>query len=214
MGIEVNDQGGFSKTVLIVWGILAIVGGFFLVTRPATTGVIFVEVMAIFWVVGGIIDSIRAIAQRGDLWGLRLTFGIISFIAGLYILGAPILGTIYVIHFAYFFLAISALIYGIFNIIAGFRNEDGTSWAAIIIGVLQILIGIWMFGYPYQGTMTVIPVLSTVALTPILGIFMIVGGILAIIASFFSSGSSDAAKPPAAPAAEPPAAAPPAETAG
>jgi uncharacterized membrane protein HdeD (DUF308 family) len=51
----------------------------------------------------------------------------------------------------------------------------------------------------------VIPVLSTVMLTPILGIFMIVGGILAIIASFWSSGSSGAAKPPAAPAAEPPA---------
>jgi uncharacterized membrane protein HdeD (DUF308 family) len=205
MGIGVTDEGGFSKTVLIVWGILAIVGGFFLVTRPATTGVIFVEVMAIFWVVGGIIDFIRAIAQRGDLWGLRLTFAIISFIAGLYILGSPILGTMYVIHFAYFFLAISALIYGIFNIIAGFRNEDGTSWAAVIIGVIQILIGIWMFGYPYQGTLTVIPVLSTVMLTPILGIFMIVGGILAIIASFFNSGSSGAAKPPAAPAAEPPA---------
>ncbi len=108
MAIEVTDDVGFSMTAFIVWGALAIVAGFFLVTNPARTGLILVEIMAIFWVVGGIIDIVRSIAQRGDLWGVRLTLAIISLIAGLYIIGNPKLGTIFVIQISFIFLAISA----------------------------------------------------------------------------------------------------------
>ena len=212
MAIEVTDEVGFSRTVLIVWGALAIVGGFFLVTRPATTALILVEVMAIFWVVGGIIDLIRSIAQRGDMWGLRLTLAIISIIAGCYIIGNPKLGTLFVVQISFIFLAISAIMYGIFNMIAGFRSEEGTSWAAVIVGVIQILIGIWLFGYPSEGLNALVPVIGTVMLVPVLGVFMAVGGILAIIASFWVGGSSSGETAPAAPV-EPAPPAPPAEPA-
>ena len=94
MGIEVTDEGGVFEDSPYCLGCLGYRWRVFLVTRPATTGVIFAaEVMAIFWVVGGIIDFILGDRPAGDLWGLRLTFAIISFIAGLYILGSPILGT-------------------------------------------------------------------------------------------------------------------------
>ncbi len=210
MAIEVTDEVGFSKTAIIVWGVLAIVVGFFLISNPKQNAMVFVQVMAIFWVVGGIIDVIRSIASRGDLWGLRLTLAIISIIAGAYILGNPILGTMFVVQISFIFLAISAIMYGIFNIIAGFKNEDGTSWAAIILGIIQIFIGIWLFGFKADSMSVVAPVYGTISLVPVLGAFTIGFGIMAIIASFWVNSPSDgsgiapaAAAPEPAPAAEP-----------
>ncbi len=185
MAEAVVNETGFSRTVYILWGILLIVAGFFLVTRPAITALVWVEIMAIAWIIGGIFDFIRSIAERGSYWGLRLVLAIISIIAGVYIIGNPVYGTIFTIQIAFLFFAIAALVNGFFNIFAGFKAEGGTSWGAVIIGVIQIIAGGWLLMNPVAGML---------ALVPVLGIVMIVGGIFSIIASFYT-GSSPASSP-------------------
>ncbi|MBP6003976.1 MAG: DUF308 domain-containing protein [Pyrinomonadaceae bacterium] len=188
MAIEVTEEIGFSKMAVVVWGVLSIVVGFFLITHPAATALFMVEVLAMFWVIGGIIDVIRSIAQRGNMWGLRLIFAIISIIAGAYILSNPILGKIFIVKFAFIFLGVSAIMSGIFNIIAGSQNKGGTRWAAVIVGAIQIFVGFWLFGFRSDAADAVVPVIGTVLLVPILGAFMLAGGVISIIASF--SGNS------------------------
>lgn len=208
MATAVSYDTGFSRWVYILWGILSIVAGFFLFTRPAVTSLVLIEIMAIFWIVGGIFDMVRAIANRDDYWGWRIVAAIIGIIAGLYIIGNPVLGTVFTIRIAYFLLAIYSVVAGIMNIIFGFKNPEGTTWSAIIIGAIQIVVGGWLLFNWYTGV-------GILVFVPVVAIFMIVGGIFAIIASFFTGGTAGvpegpasgktAATPPETPPAEPPA---------
>ena len=204
MATAVSYDTGFSRWVYILWGILSIIAGFFLLTHPASTSLVLVEIMAIFWIVGGIFDMIRAIANRDDYWGWRIVIAIIGIIAGLYIIGNPVLGTLFTIKIAFILLAIYSVIAGIMNIIFGFRNPEGTTWSAIIIGAIQVLVGGWLLFNWQAGILVFVPVV---------GIFMVVGGIFAIIAAFFAGGTAGVPEgPPTAKTATPPATPPPAKT--
>ena len=216
MAVAVPNDAGFSRWVYVVWGILSLIAGFFLFTRPAVTALVLIEVMAIFWIVGGIFDFVRAVAQRGDYWGWQIVAAIIGIIAGIYIIANPMLGTVFTIRIAYIILAVYSVIAGIMNIVFGFKNPEGTTWSAIIIGAIQVVVGTWLLFNWYTG-------LGILVFVPVVAIFMIVGGIFAIIASFFvgqagtpEPGASTAATRPApAPAAEAkPADAPPADAEG
>jgi uncharacterized membrane protein HdeD (DUF308 family) len=175
MAVAVQDT-GFSRAVYILWGILLLVAGLFLWTRPGTTALVLVEIMAIFWIVGGIFDLIRAIADKPDYWGWWIVAAIIGIIAGLYILGNPMLGTYFTIQIAYIMLAIYGIVAGILNIISGIRGDGGRSWGAIIVGAILIILAAWLLFNWRSAIVTFLPVVS---------IFMIVGGIFSIIASFY-----------------------------
>jgi len=216
MAVAVPNDAGFSRWVYVVWGILSLIAGFFLFTRPAVTALVLIEVMAIFWIVGGIFDFVRAIAERGDYWGWQIVAAIIGIIAGIYIIANPMLGTVFTIRIAYIILAVYSVIAGIMNIVFGFKNPEGTTWSAIIIGAIQVVVGTWLLFNWYTG-------LGILVFVPVVAIFMIVGGIFAIIASFFvnqagtpeSGTSASATKPAPAPATEAkPADAPPADAEG
>jgi uncharacterized membrane protein HdeD (DUF308 family) len=191
MAVAAAGDTGFSRTVLVLWGIIALVVGFFLLFRPGITALVCVEIMAIAWIIGGIFDFIGAIAERGHYWGWRIVGSIIGILAGIYIVAHPALGTVFTLTIAFIFIAIAALINGIFNIFAGFKNEGGTSWASVIIGLLQIVVGIWFIMNPVTGALLLVPVL---------GIFLILAGIFAIIATFFLGKSSATPTQPSEPA--------------
>lgn len=166
---------GLSRAALIVWGILMMVGGYFLVTHPATTALIWVEIMAIIWLIGGIFDFIDALTRRGAYWGWRLAGAVISILAGLFILANPILGALFTLQIAFLFIAISALVDGVIGIFVGFRAPTGRSWSTIILGVLQLIVGVWLLLNPIAGML---------ALLPAFGLLLIVGGIITVIAAF------------------------------
>ena len=191
MAVAAAGDMGFSRTVLVLWGIVALVAGFFLLLRPGISALIWVEIMAIAWIIGGIFDFIGALAERGHYWGWRIVGSIIGILAGIYIVANPALGTVFTLTIAFIFIAIAALINGAFNIFAGFKNEGGTSWASVIIGLLQIVVGIWFIMNPVTGALLLVPVL---------GIFLILAGIFAIIATFFLGKSSAPPTQPSEPA--------------
>src|SRR5688572_26486139 len=188
MAVAVPNETGFSRAIYIVWGILMIVAGLFLWARPATTSLVLVEIMAIFWIVGGIFDFIRAIADKPDYYGWRIAGAIIGIIAGLYIIGNPLLGTMFTIQIAFLLLAIYGIVGGILNIIGGIRGE-GTRWSAVIIGAMLVLIAGWLLFHWQSAILTFVPVLA---------IFMVVGGIFSIIASFYIDQAGVIASNPAA----------------
>lgn len=164
-----------TKFAVLIWGILMVVAGLFLLTRPVVTAIIWVEILAFSWVIGGIFDIVAAFNKQTKYRLWRAIAGIISVIAGLYIIGNPILSTFFVLNIAFVFFAVSAAIDGIVNITAGIKASGGTRVAAIVLGILQLIIGIWIFLHPIAGMLALIPVFS---------ILLIVGGILAVIAAF------------------------------
>ncbi|MCA9894061.1 MAG: DUF308 domain-containing protein, partial [Anaerolineae bacterium] len=118
MSLDQSQDTGVEvpRMPLIIWGILVAVAGFFLLTRPAITAIAWVEIMAITWLIGGIFELIQALTDRGRYWGWRVISAILSVVAGIYIIGNPVIGTLFTVQVAFIFFAISALMDSIISI--------------------------------------------------------------------------------------------------
>ena len=75
--------GGFFLNLFV--GILGVVVGFHLISSPAAGAVVLTLVMAVYFMVIGIIRTVSALTMRFPNWGWTLLSGIITFILGLLI---------------------------------------------------------------------------------------------------------------------------------
>ena len=108
---------GKNWWLLLLWGVSMIVLGLYLIFQPGMTAVILVQVMAVFWLVGGAFDVINGVLNKEDpqrVW--RIIGGLVSIIAGGIILLNPLLGTFITLAFQYYLLAIGAIFIGVINI--------------------------------------------------------------------------------------------------
>ena len=164
--------------LILLWGILTLMIGLFLVTTPATTAVALFTLLGAYFVVAGIVDVVASIAQRGPGWGWKLALGVLYIVAGFAVLGSPILSTIFGVSVLYYFIAFAAIFGGIVNIVqallkigkVGFWPILGT----LLLGILQLVIGLFLLENPLTGKLTLVPVM---------GFFAIAGGIVLIIES-------------------------------
>ena len=158
--------------VVLIQGIAAIIIGGLLWTNPLKTANFLVWFIALYWLFSGIIQLIRLFVDRSH-WGWKLFMGIVGILAGYFLLTAPpaqatlLFGWTVVI-----ILAIEGLIMGIVSLIEAFQ---GGGWGPGIIGGLAIIFSILLFANTFAATLV---------LPWVIGAFMIVGGIFAIIMSF------------------------------
>lgn len=155
----------------LIQGIALIIVGILLFTNTAATTVVLVQVLAIYWLIAGIMEIISIFIDH-SAWGLKLLGGIIGIWAGTVILQHPIGGTLALGFAVVIILGIQALILGVVNIIQAFR---GGGWGIGLLGVVNIIFGIILLG----NTMV-----SAALLPWVLGAFAVVGGIAAIVMAF------------------------------
>ena len=170
-----SDDRGNTRLLLVLWGILLIVAGLFFAARPSTSAVVWIEIMAVVWLIGGIFDAFHSITSRGHYWGWRLAGAIICILAGVYIIVNPLLGSFFVIQTAFILLAIAAIVYGCINLFIAFRVHGGSRWARIILGLIQVVIGIWLLLNPLVGMLSVIV---------IFGVLLVIGGLVVLFMAF------------------------------
>jgi uncharacterized membrane protein HdeD (DUF308 family) len=160
--------------LLLLWGICWIVLGFFLLFQPGMTAIVLVQIMAVFWVVGGVIDLMNGLTHPGQpsrAW--RILGGILGIVAGVIIMVHPIAGTLATIAFGYYLLAFAAIVTGLINMVGGFQKT--LSWGVSLLGVAQIILGIVLVTHPMVGML---------AYVPTLGMLAIAAGIVIIVSSF------------------------------
>ncbi|HEY7062755.1 MAG TPA: DUF308 domain-containing protein [Chloroflexota bacterium] len=171
----VTDAGRARETWLwwlpVAFGISAIVLGVLLLTFPAMTALVLVAVMGVYWLVEGVFDVILAVVHRAPRWGWRLASGIISALAGLFILAYPITGTLLTVVLLFWVLVIGAIVSGILDIIHGVQAAS-RSWWTVALGAVKILLALLLMEDPLVGTLTLVPAL---------GLLAIVNGIVAIV---------------------------------
>ncbi len=165
--------------LILLWGILTLIIGGFLLTNPATTAVTLFTLLGVYFVIAGMVDIIGSIWKRGPGWGWKFALGILYMFAGISVLGSPILSTWFGVQILYFFIAFAAIFGGTVNIIQGVRRIGKAGfWAVLgtlLLGVLQLVIGLFLLENPIAGSLTLVPVM---------GIFAVAGGIVLIIESF------------------------------
>ena len=138
----------------LVLGIAAItVGGLLLWGNLVTkieTYLLLVTVLGVWWLVDGIFDIVGLFVDR-TAWGWKLFIGIVSIIAGGYVLMHPILVGATLPQLLVLLLGIWGVVKGFVLIFLAFK---GGGWAAGIMGVITLIFGgilIANYGVPGWG---------------------------------------------------------------
>jgi uncharacterized membrane protein HdeD (DUF308 family) len=161
----------------LISGILAVLVSAVLLWAPAKTKVETYQLLVFFlgfwWLIQGVFDIV-AIFIDHSMWGWKLFIGLVSIMAGAYILMSPVASGLALPKIFVLVMGIWGLMYGIILLIMAFR---GAGWGAGILGVLGIIFGIiLMVNYTAPG--------MGLAMVWTAAVFGLIGGILMIVQAF------------------------------
>ncbi len=174
-GAQQAQQRPWWATLII--GIAGIVlGAIMLWAAPQTkveTYRLLIALVGLWWVVTGVLDLVHMF-QDHTQWGWKLFMGVVSLLAGGWILMYPVAAGLALPSIFVLVIGIWALMYGVMMLVLAFR---GGGWAAGILGVIELILGFILIGnYASFG--------SGLALVWSASIIAFVGGIFLIIAAF------------------------------
>ena len=166
-----TEEKGFPWWLVLLEGIAAAIIGLFLLSAPGATLFVLVQVLGIFWLVGGLF-RIVSIFLDTSLWGWKLIAGALGIVAGIVVLQHPVWSSVLVPAIYVIILGIQGLVLGGVNLVMAFRGEG---WGIGILGALSIVFGLVLLFNVWIG----------VAVLPfVLGAVGIVGGGAAIAIAF------------------------------
>jgi uncharacterized membrane protein HdeD (DUF308 family) len=163
--------------LMLIEGIALFVIAAVLLWAPIKTRVntymLLVQLLGLYWVIQGIFNIVAMFMDHKG-WGWKLFIGIVSIIAGGYILMYPIATGLVLPQIFVLMLGIWGLMEGIVLLIMAFR---GGGWAAGILGVLAIVFGgILIANYSVPGMgLTMIWVAA---------VWGLIGGIVMVVQAF------------------------------
>jgi uncharacterized membrane protein HdeD (DUF308 family) len=169
--VEGTEETGFPWWLVLLEGIAAAIVGLFLLTAPGATLFVLIQVLGIYWLVGGIFRIISIFIDN-SLWGWKLVGGVFGILAGIVVLQHPLWSSVLVPAVYLVVLGIQGLVLGGVSLVIAFRGEG---WGVGILGALSIVFGLVLLFNVWIG----------VAFLPfVLGVFGIVGGGVAIVMAF------------------------------
>jgi len=155
---------------LLLEGITAVIIGILLVSFPRQTTVVLVQLLGIYWFVTGILALVSLFIDRSQ-WGWKLIAGVLGILAGIVVVRHPLWSAFLVPFTIVIVLGVQAIIQGIVGLIMSFQ---GGGWGAALLGVINIILGIFLLSEP---------VIAAAVFPVVLGIVAIVLGVIAIFGS-------------------------------
>jgi len=158
--------------LVVVLGIISIVLGVLAIGYPGATVVTVAIFFAAWLFVTGIYEVIVSFTRDGDtaMRVFHAIIGVLSVIVGFALLRSPFQS----VEVMIFVLGIFWLVQGIMTFAAAFSVKQGRNWG-IAMGILGILAGIVILTYPIS---------SAVILAQIGGIWLVILGIMQIVAGY------------------------------
>lgn len=163
--------------LVVLEGVFTVIIGLFLLFSPVVTTITLVQILGIFWFLGGVISIVSLLMDREDM-GWKLLSGIMGILIGLMVFVYP--------FSPFVILALFVIILGIWSIVYGairlFWALKGGGLGMAVLGLLTIALGILLLVNPLAGA---------VVLPWIYGISLVIGGIAALIGGLrMKSGKS------------------------
>src|SRR5262249_8996606 len=112
-----------------------------------------------------------ALWHRENSWGWRLVGGIVSILAGLFVLANPLFSTIVVAEALFLMLGISAFVMGLTGLFSS------RSLGSVILSLAAIAIGVMIMFDP-------LPLVGLVVLIQWIGLVAIAAGVLSAVATY------------------------------
>jgi uncharacterized membrane protein HdeD (DUF308 family) len=161
----------------LVLGISLIIIGAVMLWAPAKTALetymLLVSLLGIYWLIWGIMELVYMFIDHTG-WGWKLFMGIISVLAGSSILMYPVAAAVVLPRTFVLILGFWALMQGIMMLFMAFK---GGGWAAGILAVVSIVLGIILMGsYLRLG--------SGLAMIWAASIWALIGGAVMVVRAF------------------------------
>jgi uncharacterized membrane protein HdeD (DUF308 family) len=80
---------GEGRILAVLFGVISLLAGAALFLRPLRNLGAVLAVLAIFWLVGGIIQVIGSLVERGEGWGMDLLTGLVTLVSGIVVIAWP-----------------------------------------------------------------------------------------------------------------------------
>jgi uncharacterized membrane protein HdeD (DUF308 family) len=154
--------------LLLVEGIVVALFGLILLVAPGASLFFLVLLLGIYLFIAGIF-RIVGIFLDSSSWGWKLAAGILCLVAGLAILSDPLWSTTLASTWLVILVGFLAMLQGVAGLVVAFQ---GGGWGMGALSVLGILFGLLLVINPLIGVAT---------LTLILAIFMLIGGVWAVV---------------------------------
>jgi len=155
----------------VIEGIALIIVGILLLTEPAATVVVAVQVLGLYWLIGGIFNLVSLFYDR-TAWGWRVFSAVLGIIAGIVILNHPMWSAILIPGTLLIFLGIIGIALGAIDI---YRSLPERHWGGVVVGIVSIVIGLFLVIEPLGAGLVVLT---------IIGLLAPLGGAAAIVAGF------------------------------
>jgi uncharacterized membrane protein HdeD (DUF308 family) len=126
--------------------------------------------LGFYFLIGGIFRIVSLFLDT-SLWGWKLFAGIVGIIAGILVLQHPLWSTIVVPTYLVLIVGFLAIFQGVASLIQAFQ---GDGWGIGILGILGVIFGI---------ILVLNPLIGLLVLPFVLGVVMLAGGIVAILAA-------------------------------
>ena len=172
---DLIDQVGRHWGWVLAYGILTLLAGVAVLAWPSETLLVIAVLFGVQLIISGIFRFVGALASDDLTGGTRVMLallGVLSIIIGLWAVRHAVLTLVALIVF----LGIFWVINGLIEIFAALSHRDmpDRGWS-VLMGVLSAIAGIIVLAYPG---------LTLVGLAVILGIWLLVFGILELMAAF------------------------------
>ena len=169
--------------LVLVEGIVVALFGLVLLVAPGASLVFLVWLLGIYLLIAGIFRFVGIFLDSSS-WGWKLAAAILCLIAGLAILSNPLWSTTVASTWLVILVGFLAMLQGVAGLIVAFQ---GGGWGMGALSVLGILFGLFL---------VINPLIGVAALTLILAIFMLIGGVGAVIQAFrMRRGAASARQP-------------------
>jgi len=166
----------------LVEGIVVAVLGLLLLMAPVASLVFLMELLGLYLSMAGIFRIIGIFLDSSS-WGWKLGAGILCLVAGLAVLSNPLWSTTLASAGLVIFVGFLALLQGAAGLVVAFQVGG---WGMGTLSVLGILLGL---------ILVINPLIGVGALTFILAIFMLIGGVGAVVQAFRMRREAAAAQP-------------------
>ena len=163
--------------LMLIMGIAAFVIGAILLWAPAKSKVetyqLLIAFVGIYWLISGIMEIVSMFTDHKG-WGWKLFMGIVSIIAGGYVLMYPIAAGVALPRISVLILGLWGLMQGIILLFMAFK---GGGWGAGILGVVAIIFGLILIGdYGSLG--------SGLVMIWVAAFWGLIGGVILIVQAF------------------------------
>ena len=169
--------------LVLVEGIVVALFGLVLLVAPGASLVFLVWLLGIYLLIAGIFRFVGIFLDSSS-WGWKLAAAILCLIAGLAILSNPLWSTTLASTWLVILVGFLAMLQGVAGLIVALQ---GGGWGMGALSVLGILFGLFL---------VINPLIGVAALTLILAIVMLIGGVGAVIQAFrMRRGAASARQP-------------------